>query len=248
MRVFQMDQVELKNKIEAILFASGGKVEVDRISNLCKADAKEVLEMLNLLKNDYETKNSPLMVVEEGSAWKLTVREKYLPLVQKIMPELELGKSILETLAIIAWKQPLLQSDLIKARTNKAYDHISQLEESGFITKEKSGRTYIIKGTKKLYDYFDVPDKKSMRDRLKAELKDIGEMPLSAEENPGQENKESNGAESSPEKGATEENQDINTELDSESQEEPKNEAEIAEEESEPDLPDAQEIKKEEKE
>jgi DNA-binding MarR family transcriptional regulator len=89
--------------------------------------------------------------------------------VQKLLPETELSKTILETLAVIAWKHPVLQADVIKIRTNKAYDHIKELEELGFITKEKKGRSYLLKVSTKFREYFELPG----HDDIKKMFKDV---------------------------------------------------------------------------
>ena len=102
------------------------------------------------------------MIFDEGDFWKLTVREPFLPLVQKIVTQTELSKTLMETLAVIAFKYPIKQSDLIKIRTNKAYDHLNELEQMGYITRQKHGRTKLIKLSQKFFDYFNLPP-----DRLK---------------------------------------------------------------------------------
>jgi segregation and condensation protein B len=159
---------ELKNKIEALLFSAARKMDVEEIARLCRTKPEDVIEKLTELKFDYEQKDSSIMVVDEGKAWKLTVKEKFIPLVQKIVTETELNKSVLETLAVIAWKYPILQSDLIKIRTNKAYEHLKELEDNGYITRQKHGRTNLIKLTQKFFDYFDLP-----KEKLKEQFKDF---------------------------------------------------------------------------
>jgi len=70
-------------------------------------------------------------------------------------------------LAVIAWRHPVLQSEVIKIRTNKAYDHIKHLEELGFLTKKKKGRTCEIKLSEKFFRYFDLPDEKDIKEVFK---------------------------------------------------------------------------------
>ena len=147
----------MKEEVEALLFSAGRKMEVEELSKLCKSSSGEITKSLRKLKKDYEERNSPLMVIQEGTSWKLTVSEKYLPLVQKIVTETELSKTIMETLAVIAWKHPALQSDVIKIRTNKAYEHLKELEEIGYITRAREGRSKKIRLTQKFFDYFDLP-------------------------------------------------------------------------------------------
>ena len=78
-------------------------------------------------------------------------------MVRKIVTETELTRSVMETLAVIAFKYPILQSDLIKLRTNKAYDHLVELEKSGYISRQKYC-TNLIKLTDKFFKYFDLTE------------------------------------------------------------------------------------------
>ena len=144
--------MELKNKVEAILFSVGKGMDIEDMAKLCRTNSEEIRKRLLQLKEEYDAKGS-LMLVEEGNVWKISVREKHLPVIKKLVPETELSKTMIETLAVIAWKSPVLQSDIIKVRTNKAYDHLDQLERMGFIAREKHGRTKKIKLTEKFFDY-----------------------------------------------------------------------------------------------
>ncbi|MBI4439316.1 SMC-Scp complex subunit ScpB [Candidatus Woesearchaeota archaeon] len=163
-----MDRQELKNKVEAILFASGKKISADYIAKLCKTRKEEVLETLNELKSAYQEKNASLSIIDEGELWRIAVKEAYSPIVRKIVPQTELTKTMIETLAVIAWKAPVLQSDVIKIRTNKAYEHLAELEKTGFISREKHSRTQIIKLTQRFYDYFDVHSEQEIKDKFRS--------------------------------------------------------------------------------
>lgn len=173
--------MEDKKKIEAVLFATGDKISVEEISKLTKLDIEAVKKLLKELQQDYKQKDSPFIIIEEGDNWKLTVGEEYMPIVQKIVPHTELSKTIMETLAVIAWKAPVLQSDIIRLRTNKAYDHIKELLDMGFIIKQKHGRSYMIKLAQKFFDYFDLKDKKDVQEKFK-EFRDISEADVVLEE------------------------------------------------------------------
>ena len=154
---------ELKNNIEAVLFASGKKVTYEDLARLCNSDMNSIKKEIVILKKDYIDRDSPIMLTEEADGLKMTVREQFLPVVHGLVPETELGKSLLETLAVVAWKQPVVQADLIKIRTNKAYEDVGELVEKGFISKEKHGRTFILKTTSKFNEYFDLPGKEAIK-------------------------------------------------------------------------------------
>ena len=160
--------MEIKKRVEALLFSSGKRMNVEEIARICNSKAEEVKKALAELKKEYDEKDTSLVLIQDDDFWKLTVHEQYFPIVQKVVTETELSKTILETLAVIAFKYPILQSDLIKIRTNKAYDHLTELEAAGYISRQKHGRTNLIKLTEKFFRYFDLTE-----DKLKDQFKDF---------------------------------------------------------------------------
>ena len=100
------------------------------------------------------------MVFEDSGKFKLGLKKDYTYLTSKLLDNAELDAPTQQTLAIIAYKQPVMQADIIKVRGSGAYDHIKILRENEFITSERFGRTRILKLASKFYDYFDVVDEK----------------------------------------------------------------------------------------
>ena len=172
---------ELKNQIEALLFACGRKMTLDELKLHLPASTAAIKEATAELQKEYTDRESPVMIVQEGDSWKLTTREKYLSIVRKINPNTELTKTMMETLAVIAWKQPITQSEVIAIRTNKAYEHIGELEKMGFLIKEKYGRTFMLKLTQKFFDYFDLRDAQAAREMF-AHVKESEETQRKLEE------------------------------------------------------------------
>ena len=167
----------LKGKLEAMLFSSGRKMSIEELSRLSNAKTDDIKNALVELKTEYDDKKSSMMLINEGDSWKLSVREQFLPLVRNIVTETELSKTIMETLAVVAFKYPIKQSELIKIRTNKAYDHLKELEQMGYITRQKHGRTNLIKLTQKFFEYFDLPQEK-----LKEVFKDFASIARAIED------------------------------------------------------------------
>lgn len=151
----------LKNQVEAVLFAVGKRISAEEIAKVCRAPAGQVKKALEQLEQEYNSKDSALMITGSDDYWKINVREKYLPLCKDLISETDLDMQTMETLALIAYSHPCLQSDIIKNRTAKAYDHIKELVEMGFITKEPKGRTRLLKLTQKFFDYFDLSREKA---------------------------------------------------------------------------------------
>ncbi len=156
---------ELKNKVHAVLFSAGRAVDCEELGKLVGAPEPLVREAVRELKKQLEEGQSPLLLTEEsnGNAWKLTVRDRYVAVVKDVTPHTELEVPVLATLALIAWKQPMLQSDVIKRRSTVAYEHIAKLEELGFVSKEKKGRSFLLKPTGKFFDYFDLPSQEAVK-------------------------------------------------------------------------------------
>ena len=160
-----MDQNE--KKVEAVLFAVGKEITSERISSLCGLDIKEVDQIVENLQKNYSGQDNSLQIVQKENGWKLTVKDDYVPLVSNIVTSTELERPLMETLAVIAWRYPVVQSEVVKMRSPTAYEHMKQLVEQGYIAKEKFGRTYRVKLTKKFFEYFDLPSEEAKQAFLK---------------------------------------------------------------------------------
>jgi segregation and condensation protein B len=154
-------------KVEAIIFAVGKEITTERISSLCALETKEVDKIMNQLMKQYSDSNNALKVVQKENGWKLTVKDEYLPLVSSIVSSTELDRPLMDTLAVIAWRYPIIQSEIIKLRGSGAYEHMRALEEQGFVAKERFGRTYKVKLTQKFFEYFDLPSEEAKEAFLK---------------------------------------------------------------------------------
>ena len=169
---------ELKKQVEALLFSSGRAMSVEDLSSIIGVEKKKIMIALKELKQDYDLRDSSLMILQEEKSWKLNIRENYVSLVTKIIADTELSKTVLETLGIIAWKVPILQSKVINVRGSQAYEHVKELVELGFIRKEREGRSYMLRLTEKFFEYFDVPGEKGIKDALKDIKKPVEDKKL----------------------------------------------------------------------
>ncbi len=154
---------EAAKEVEAVLFSSGRWMDIQELSKICRIKEGTIKEALGILKQKYSREDTALKLRFDNNKWKLSVKNEYSESVKKVVSGIELSKTVVETLAVIAWKAPVLQSDIIKMRTNKAYDDIAFLKDEGFITKEKHGRTYLIRLAKKFFDYFEVDNNKGLK-------------------------------------------------------------------------------------
>ncbi|MCA9477558.1 MAG: SMC-Scp complex subunit ScpB [Simkania sp.] len=155
---------DLKNKVEALLFASGKGLAVEDIADYCEEKPSPVKKVLTELHQEFQERKGSLVVEEHNGKWKMTVRGQYTEYIKKIVSETELPAPLLKTLAVVAYKSPVLQADIIHMRGQSAYDHIKHLVKQKFITKDEEGRSYILRITDKFFNYFDVEGDQEIRD------------------------------------------------------------------------------------
>lgn len=146
-------------KIEAVLFISGKFLTMQELISLSDLNPIIIREVLGKLKEKYEKSDSAIEIVEKGGAWKMDVQGEYSGIVNRIATgSSEFSKSEQETLAIIAYKQPIKQSVLAKIRSNKAYEHIKKFAEQGLIKKKRTGHTYELSLSDDFFNYFNVAE------------------------------------------------------------------------------------------
>ncbi|MBS3109493.1 SMC-Scp complex subunit ScpB [Candidatus Woesearchaeota archaeon] len=169
---------ELKNKAEALLFSIGKSIDINDMARLlrCK-EIGQLSAVLQEIKDGYASRQSPMIVVNDGTQWKIVVRERYTPVVKKVVADVELSKTLMETLAMVAWKNPVKQSEIINIRSNKGYDHLNELERMGFITRKKYGRTKLVSLTEKFFNYFELSGHDDIREAFK-KIKELEEQKI----------------------------------------------------------------------
>lgn len=150
---------EQLKKVEAALFIAGRFLSLKELVSLTDLNPLLLRTLLDDLKDHY--KDSGIEIVSKGESWKMDVSPDYRFLVNRLATgSTEFTKAEQETLAIIAYKQPMKQSVLIKIRGNKAYDHIKRFNELGLILKKRAGHTWDLSLADSFYDYFSVSTEK----------------------------------------------------------------------------------------
>ncbi|MCL6500571.1 MAG: SMC-Scp complex subunit ScpB [Candidatus Pacearchaeota archaeon] len=160
-RTEDREEEELLKKVEACLFLAARYLSIDDLVRFTGINPIMLKELLGKLEKRYEKIGGSIIVLrreaEGGELWKMDVRPEFSFLVNKLATgESEFTKAEQETLAIIAYKQPIKQSIVVKIRGNKAYDHIKHFITNNLITAKKTGRTFELKTSDKFYDYFNL--------------------------------------------------------------------------------------------
>jgi segregation and condensation protein B len=151
--------MKLATKIEAILYLKGQPLLLAEIAELAGCDRDEAQEAIIELMSDYAHRDSALEVVETPRGYSLQLRSTFGNLLEALVPA-ELGTGALRTLAAIALKNPILQSDLIELRGSSAYQQIQELVELGFVRKRRqsNGRSSWLEVSDKFHQYFEIDE------------------------------------------------------------------------------------------
>ena len=153
---------EVKNikKIEAALFIAGRWLSLQDLIMLTDINPILIRELMNNLIEEYSNENSAIEILKKEDLWKMDVKEGYSNMVNKLATgNSEFTRAEQETLAIIAYKQPVKQSVLIKIRGNKAYEHVKKFRELGLVQSKRLGHTLELNLSEDFYNYFHVQGK-----------------------------------------------------------------------------------------
>jgi len=147
----------LATKIEAILYLKGQPLSIAEIAEYAGCDRDVAEEGLIELIDDYAHRDSALEVVETPIGYSLQLRSGFQELVQTLIP-VELGLGALRTLAAIALKSPITQTEVVNLRGSGAYQHVQELVELGFVSKRRQAdcRSSLLEVTDKFHQYFQV--------------------------------------------------------------------------------------------
>ncbi|GFE84325.1 hypothetical protein GCM10011487_63250 [Steroidobacter agaridevorans] len=175
-----MNEHDLKHIIEATLLAAGKPITTQQLMDLFEERERPTPEFfttaIGMLIADYE--NRGIELVEVASGWRIQVRPKAAEVVSRLWSErpAKYSRAFLETLALIAYRQPITRSEIEEIRGVSISSTIMRtLQERGWIRtvghREVPGRPELLGTTREFLDYFGL---KSL-DQLPtlAELKDI---------------------------------------------------------------------------
>jgi len=188
-----MEHTQLSKIVEAALLAAGKPLDVDQLRELFeeyeRPDAKAIEAALSALAESCQER--PMELVEVASGWRLQVRPEFAAHVSRLWQERpgRYSRALLETLALIAYRQPITRAEIEDVRGVAVNPNIVKtLSERGWIRvvghREVPGRPELLGTTREFLDYFGL----GSLDQLPslAELKDMDNVGVQLELDPGQ--------------------------------------------------------------
>jgi len=184
----QSEQEKLKHDlalIEAALYVAGRPLDLKTLSSLIKPRSKKRAEKLaETLGKEYEMRDTALEVLKlDDQRFVLQLKPEYTPHVRKLSLRPLLPVGPLKTLSYVAYRQPVLQSQVIDVRGEHAYGHLKELEDQGLIVRERVGKSKMIRTTEFFADYFGLShDLRTMKRQLKSAFEDIAKTETTEED------------------------------------------------------------------
>ncbi len=149
--------LSLPARLEAILYLKGRPLSLGELAEIAAVSREQAELALITLMADYAHRDTALEIHQDGQRYSLQLRESLGDLVQDLLP-VELSTAALRTLATIALKKRILQSELVDLRGSGAYDHIKELLSQDFIERRRQseGRSYWLSLSEKFHRTFSV--------------------------------------------------------------------------------------------
>ena len=158
-----MDTPELAHVIEAILFVAGEPVNIKELQRALDVTELETVQAIDALDSDYSYHRRGICLKRFGEHVQLSTRAEYAPYVERLLQPIQkqsLSQSALETLAIVAYRQPVTKLEMEAVRGVKCDYSVQSLVNKGLIEevgrKEALGRPILYGTTDKFLSHFGL--------------------------------------------------------------------------------------------
>lgn len=188
-----MESVNIKAAIEAMLFAKGSPLSADEMAGALEINREDTIKAVTELIDDYTSDDRGINIVQINGRYELATKKEFYPVLASLVSKdnnYQFTEAMLETLSIVAYRQPVTRSQVEDIRGVGCSGQISRLVEYGLIYEagrlDAPGRPFLFATTDEFLRLFNL----SSLDEL-PEISDdlLGQMKLEVEvEEPGQEN------------------------------------------------------------
>lgn len=160
-----MEDREKRSVLEALLFLSGEPITLSTIGNVIELPEAEIKRLMDELMAEYKERNAGLLIVEIANGYQMVTNPEYAQWVRKLKSTnvlMRLSFPALETLAIIAYKQPIIKAEIEELRGVNSEGVIKTLLDRRLIKimgrKEAPGKPLLYGTTREFLQYFGLKD------------------------------------------------------------------------------------------
>lgn len=163
-----MFYAKLKAPLEALLFVSGDPVAAGHLADILQIDRVNVEELIDELQADMEQADRGLTIIKVAGGYQLCTKPQFSPLVEKMTQVMDkkLSAPAMETLSIIAFKQPITKQEIEDIRGVRVDRVLVKLQERNLIAevgrKKVIGRPILYGTTEEFLKCFGLADLKDL--------------------------------------------------------------------------------------
>ena len=144
--------------VEAALYVSGRPLDLKTVGSVLGTRSyRKVKSLISDLAEKYSKLDGALEIIElQDERYVMQLRNDYLPEVKRLSMRPLVSRATLQTLAYVAYRQPVAQAHVALVRGGAIYSQIRELRKLGLVSAEKLGKTQILKTTDVFSDYFNL--------------------------------------------------------------------------------------------
>lgn len=155
----EVQALKSERVVEAALFSAGRPLKVSEIEQATGIGKDTIRKALKKLIKEYADKDTAIEIAKVSGKYVMQLKENYSSPAE-MLAKTEVPKKYLKTASLIAYHQPIKQSDLIEMVGSKGYEHVKALHGLGLISAKPYGATKNLRTTKKFLEYFGIDAKK----------------------------------------------------------------------------------------
>ncbi|MCA1320807.1 SMC-Scp complex subunit ScpB [Bacillus tianshenii] len=166
----KLDIINWKSIVESLLFAAGDEgLTLKQLSTVLEIEENVALDAISALREDYKSPDKGIAIIELAGTFQLTTKKEHSVYLKKLVESptsQSLSQAALETLAIVAYKQPITRTEVESIRGVKSERPLQTLSAKALVKEvgraEGTGRAILYGTTKEFLDYFGLKNIKEL--------------------------------------------------------------------------------------
>ncbi len=146
--------------VEAMLFSSGRPLSPAEIAEASALQLQDVRHALRKLKRAYDGRSTSIEIVRIGDKYSMQLRKDFQKSARNMAP-VELPKDVLAAISLIAYYQPVLQSELARKIGPRIYDGVAKLREMGLVNVRSKAHSLELTTSSRFAEFFGIEARNS---------------------------------------------------------------------------------------
>ena len=146
--------------VEAMLFSSGRPIAPSEIAEASGLSVQDVRQSLKKLKRVYSGRSTAIEIIRIGDKYSMQLRKDFQKSARNMAP-MELPRDVLSAISLIAYYQPVLQSELARKIGPRIYDSVAKLREMGLVNIRSKAHSLELTTSSRFAEFFGIEARNS---------------------------------------------------------------------------------------